>query len=374
MAGPAGIERIVPSPMTVALVTNYIPAYRTPLYAVLAERLGVEVYCFGGEGSYVPASQRDLDRQLANAPFPAHRLEHQRDAFGLPGGHDAVIAAVTGRVALPAAYLGARRRRLPFVLWSSLWGHPRTAAHLLSFPLMRRIYRKADGVLTYGPHVSRYVERYRGMKGNVIVAPQAVEPELFGRAVSTAETAAWRADVGIGDSRLVLFVGRLVEEKGVDVLAGAWLRLGRSDARLCLVGEGEQDAWDSDVVFTGRMDRERLPVAYAAADIVVVPSIATPRFLEPWCLVCNEAMSQGCAVVASTAVGAAAGGLVRHDETGVVVPPGDATALAGALDRLLDDASLRARLGREAKAEVASYTYEAAADSFSRALAAAGLH
>jgi glycosyltransferase involved in cell wall biosynthesis len=364
--------------MAVALVTNYIPPYRVPLYRLLAERLGVQVYCFGGGGSYVPASQRDLEQQLANAPFPAHRLERQRNAFGLARAHDAVISSVAGRVALPAAYFGARRARRPFLLWCSLWRHPRTAPHLLSFPLMRRIYGKADAVITYGDHVSDYVERYRGENRNVFVAPQAVEPELFGRAVSAAEIASWRADLGLGDARLVLFVGRLVEAKGIRVLADAWRSAQRRDALLCLVGERDGEAGPrnvgSNVVVAGRIERGRLPVAYAAADVVVVPSIATAKFLEPWGLVCNEAMSQACAVIATTAVGAAAGGLVRDGQTGVVVPAGDAVALAGAINRLLDDAPLRARLGREAKAEVAKYTYEAAADAFSRALAAAGVH
>jgi glycosyltransferase involved in cell wall biosynthesis len=363
--------------MAIALVTNYIPPYRVPLYRLLAERLGVEVYCFGGEGSYVPASQRDLERQLENAPFPAHRLERQRDAFALAGTNDAVIASVAGRVALPAAYFGARRKRRPFVLWSSLWRHPRTAAHILSFPLMRRIYRNADAVITYGEHVNHYVEGYRGENKGVFAAPQAVEPELFGRLVSAAEIAAWRADLGLGDARLVLFVGRLVDEKGIRILAEAWRRAQRHDARLCLVGESDGQGGPrnlgSDVVLAGRMQREQLPVAYAAADVVVVPSIATARFLEPWGLVCNEAMCQGCAVVATTAVGAAAGGLVRDGETGVVVPAGDPAALAGAIDRLLDDPSFRSRLGRQAKVEVAAYTHEAAADAFSRALAAAGV-
>jgi glycosyltransferase involved in cell wall biosynthesis len=363
--------------MAVALVTNYIPPYRAPLYSRLAERLEVEVHCFGGEGHYVPASLRDLDRQLAEAPFPAHRLAHQRDAYRLATTHDAVIAGVAGRVAVPAAYLGARRARRPFVLWSSLWRHPRTGAHVLSFPLMRHIYRTADAVLTYGPHVSEYVKSHRGEDGSVFVAPQAIEPEIFGRQVAAAETAAWRTDLGIGDARLVLFVGRLVEDKGVGVLADAWARAEHRGARLCLVGEGERPlrgGFGSDVVMAGRMPRERLPIAYAAADVAVVPSIATRRFLEPWGLVCNEAMSQGCAVVATTAVGAAAGGLVRDGETGIVVRAGDAPALASALDRLLEDASLRTRLSRAAKTEVAKYSYDAAADAFAGALAAAGLH
>jgi glycosyltransferase involved in cell wall biosynthesis len=334
----------------------------------------MEVYCFGGESHFLSDAIRDLESQVTNAPFPAHLLEHQRDAFGLGKRHDAVISSLVGRVALPAAYFGARRRDRPFLLWASMWRHPRTPAHLASFPLVRHIYRRADAVLTYGPHVSDYVTRYRGNTNGVIVAPQAVEPEIFGRHVSVHEVSAWREDHGLGDGPLVLFVGRLVEDKGVAVLSDAW-RLVRADhAVLGIVGESDgarEWGFGESVVFTGRLERERLPVAYAAADIVVVPSIETPRFLEPWGLVCNEAMSQACPVIAATAVGAAAGGLVRDVETGLVVPTGNPAALARAIERLLDDAGLRHRLGSNAREAVAEYSYERAADAFAAALTTA---
>jgi glycosyltransferase involved in cell wall biosynthesis len=354
----------------VALVTNYLPPYRLPLYRLLAERLGVEVHCFGGEGHFVPEALRNLDDQLEAADFPAYSLTYQRDAFALARDYEAVIASLVGKVAVPAAFFGARRHGRPFVLWASLWRHPRTPGHVASFPLMRHIYRRSDSVLTYGPHVSEYVERHRGTAEGVIVAPQAVEPEVFGRTVPAAEIAAWRADLGLGDVPLVLFVGRLVEEKGVGVLTEAWRRLG-GNAALCLVGDqtaGLNWGFGTEVVWAGRLERERLPVAYAAADVVVMPSIATRRFLEPWGLVCNEAMMQGTPVIASTAVGAAAGGLVRDGETGLVVEAGDASALANAIERLLGDAPLRRRLGEQGREAVAEYTYERAAAAFGDAL------
>jgi glycosyltransferase involved in cell wall biosynthesis len=359
--------------MSVALVTNYLPPYRVPLYRMLAERHGVEVYCFGGEAHYVPASLRDLDRQISDAPFPAHRLERQRDAEELAAGHDAVIAALAGRVAVPAAWRGARRAQRPFILWASLWRHPLTLAHQLSFPLMRRIYRKSDAVLTYGPHVSRYVARYR-RAGKVFVAPQAVEPEVFGRTVAPDEAAAWRDEAGVPPGvPLAMFAGRLEREKGVETLLRAWRRLGRDGAALCVAGEGplleraRSEAPDG-VLFPGRIERERLAAAYAAADFLVVPSIATRRFLEPWGLVCNEAMMQGRPVIASAAVGAVPGGLVVHGANGLVVRPGDDRELAEAMALLIDDEPLRERLGSLARAAVAEYTYERAAAAFGDAL------
>jgi glycosyltransferase involved in cell wall biosynthesis len=120
--------------------------------------------------------------------------------------------------------------------------------------------------------------------------------------------------------------------------------------------------------------RSGLATAYAAAACSVLASVPTPRFTEPWGLVCNESMHQGTPVVTSDAVGAAAGGLVRDGATGLVVPAGDAGALAATIDRLLTDGALRERLGSAGREAVRPYTYDAMADAFARALSAAGVH
>jgi glycosyltransferase involved in cell wall biosynthesis len=75
-------------------------------------------------------------------------------------------------------------------------------------------------------------------------------------------------------------------------------------------------------------------------------------------------------VIATDAVGAAAGGLVRHEHTGLIVPAGDVRALRAAIHRLHDDAELRHRLGENGRRAVAEYSFDAWAQGMSRALAA----
>jgi glycosyltransferase involved in cell wall biosynthesis len=151
----------------------------------------------------------------------------------------------------------------------------------------------------------------------------------------------------------------------------------RPAAILCIVGDGplhdrlRREA-PPGVVFAGRMPREQLPVAYAACQTLVVPSIATRRFLEPWGLVCNEAMMQSRPVIGSGAVGAVVGGLVHHGATGLAFRAGNAQDLAGTIQQMLDDHELRERLGRLAGVKVAEYSYPAAADAFGAALRAVG--
>jgi glycosyltransferase involved in cell wall biosynthesis len=360
--------------MPIALITTYLAPYRVPLFELLAQRHGVEVLCFGGGQRYVPSWLADLDAQLAAAPFPARRLDGPRDAATLGRRYETVIAPFAGGAILPVSYAGARRYRRGFVLWASVWSQPRSVAHAVALPATRHIYRHADAVVAYGEHARRFVAGIRGRDDDVFVAPQSVEPELFGRSVAAEEIAAFRSRFEIPDGPVVLYVGRLVPEKGVDVLLDAWRAAEPDRATLVLIGDGpllEAGRMTPGTLALGPLPRAELPIAYAASRFVVVPSIPTPRFREPWGLVVNEAMHQGRPVIATETVGAAAGGLVRDGETGLVIPSGDAGALTRAMERLLDDAALRERLGEAARTAVAAYTYEAMAAAFDRALAIA---
>jgi glycosyltransferase involved in cell wall biosynthesis len=376
MARPAlcspGPSLATSGPVAIALLTTYLSDYRVPLFKALAERHDTEVLCYGRGERYAPPWFRDLDAQLANAPFPARRLNGISEALDIGRHHHAVIAPFAGGALLPAAYAGARRHHKTFILWASVWAQPRSLAHAVALPATRHIYRHADAVIAYGEHVRRFVARVRGRDDDVFVAPQAVEPALFARHVDPSEIADFRTQHDLGEGPLVLYVGRLVAAKGALVLADAWPRV-ESDATLVLIGEGPAAAALRPLPRTrliGPLPRAALPPAYAAAELALLPSIPTPRFREPWGLVCNEAMHQGRPVIGTTSVGAVAGRLVRHDETGWVVPPRDPVALAQAIDRVLGDGALRARLGAAAREAVRPYTYDAMLTAFERALRA----
>jgi len=361
--------------VAIAILTTYLSDYRLPLYRLLAQRHDAEVLCYGGGERYAPAWFADLDAQLAAADFPARRLRGRGEALTLGRRYEAVIAPFAGGALLPAAYAGAHRFGTPFVFWASIWHQPRSVAHALALPATRRIFRHSEAVLAYGEHVRRFVASIRGRDSDVFVAPQSVEPELFRRAVSAEEVRAFRTAHGLGDGPLVLYAGRLVAEKGVDVIADAWPEVG-DEATLVVVGDGPlagRVAALPRARVLGPLPRPQLPAAYAASAVALLPSIPTPRFKEPWGLVCNEAFEQARPMIATTAVGAVAGGLVRDGETGLVIAPGDPAALARAIYLVLEDGGLRERLGAAARDAVQPYTYQAMADAFDRALAAAGV-
>ena len=341
-------------PRPACLVTNVVSHYRAEPFALLCEAEDVEVIAWGHRGPAPEGVRLRVPTQRGAARLAAS------------GRYRAVICGMSGRLALPASYLGARRARVPFVLWATIWAHPRTAAHALSWLPTRYLYRHADAVATYGPHVSAYVAARRGRDDDVFVATQAAAPLHFAPAEPAASST---------ERPQFLFVGRFEHEKGVDVLLEAWRQSGLDgEAELVFVGDGPLRARIESAGATalGQVEQRELPALYAAADALVLPSIATATFREPWGLVANEAMHQGTPVVASDAVGAVAGGLVRDGRNGLVFPAGDAGALAVRLETLARNPELRDALGTAAAKDVAPYTPQAWVRGMQQALAAVG--
>lgn len=341
----------------VLFLTGHVPADRHGALRELHARQPIELALYGGPHAHgaPPAPPPD--------DIPHRQVRQAEVATLVAGGrYAAVVAGTGGRLALPAAFAAAGARRLPFVFWAALWRTPRTAAHLAAYPLMLAIYRNAAAVVTYGEHVSGYVAA-RGAR-NVHIAPQSVDNDFW--------AAAGRPDARQPGPLRALFVGRPAPAKGLPTLLEAWRASGlaATGATLTLVGGSAPPMLDGTQA-VGRVDRPALRNFYAASDVLVVPSVATRHFLEPWGLVANEAMNQATAIISTKAVGAAAGGLVRDNRNGLVVPAGDAPALAAALRHLAGDLPLTARLGRAGSRDVRAFSHQAWADGFATALRSA---
>ena len=339
----------------VLFVTNHVPPDRAGAFAALHERVGLELALFGGRSHHATGGVED--------PGVPHRHVTQREVHALAasGRYRAVVAGTAGRVALPAAWLGARRARVPFVLWSALWAEMTTPAHVLARPLMAAIYRDADAVVTYGPHVAAFARAHGARR--VEIAPQAVDNAFWSAPAAAPERPA---------PFTVLFVGRAGPREGRRrarrgvARRRARPRRGGARPRRRRPRRPLGRPRDSGC---GRVEPRKPAQLLRRRDVLVIPSIPSRRFVEPWGLVANEAMNQHCAVIATDAVGAAAGGLVRHEANGLVVPAGDSAALGAAIRRLHDDPALRARLAEEGARAVTAYTYEAWAAGFAAALA-----
>ena len=198
----------------------------------------------------------------------------------------------------------------------------------------------------------------------IAIAPNAVDLSIFGDAVAAAKAAGrseLRARLGLTEgSCVVLSVGRLDPEKGIDVLldAAASLHAAGSTATVVIVGGGSLEgelraAAGANVRFTGALDRDALVPWYAAADVFVLPSRS-----EQWGMVLNEAAAAGLPIVATEAAGAA-WDLVDDGTSGFRIPVGDAASLAQALAELAADSGFRERAGDRSRTLAAGHTADA---------------
>ena len=259
----------------------------------------------------------------------------------------------TGELSLLAARL--TRKALPRIVvtyhsdFVGVSGFKRTMVRPYA-ELTRRFLQQVDAVLVSSPELARRSSPLREVGDKVRVVPFGIDPgPLAANAERVGRAGSLRRLYG---TPLVLFVGRLVPYKGVDVLLRAWPYV---DASLILVGDGplrpalqrQADALGvaARVHFVGRLDDEDLAAAFHAADVFVLPSVTRN---EAFGLVQLEAHACGVPVV-STDLPTGVPFANRHGISGLIVPPGDVAALAAALSLLVEDEGLRRRLGEGAR-------------------------
>ncbi len=213
------------------------------------------------------------------------------------------------------------------------------------------------------------------------IAPGISEPRLIPMGISTTRpdqrrTAVLRMKYRENSGPLLIFVGRLVQEKGIDDLLRAVAQIQKkiADVKLLIVGEGqlhkqlEKLAHKIDivdrVVFTGWIEPADVPNFLAAADIFIGPSKQTPDGrVEAQGLTFLEAMFAGTPVIA-TAIGGITD-TVRHEETGLLVPENSPGEIAESVLRLDKNRMLRDHLVAQASKLVSQFSREVSAANFS---------
>ena len=238
--------------------------------------------CSAGARTTRPRPSRD-----PGVPAPADR--RSADVMRSPpaGDYRAVVCGTAGRIALPGRLAGARRAGVPFVLWSALWAHPRSPAHLAGSRRCAAIYRDADAVVAYGPHVAGVRPAQRGA-ARPRCAPGGRRRRSGARRATRPP--AWRR------ARISpLFVGRRRGRQGPGRAAGRVASAPgspRPTARSRSSASGDGCRSEPGSHRTGVCARNPADL-YRRRTFVVMPSSRTSTFREPWGLVANEAMHAG---------------------------------------------------------------------------------
>lgn len=225
-------------------------------------------------------------------------------------------------------------------------------------PLQALMLRRAARVVVTSEALREQSPTLARIRDRCVVVPLGVDVEWL-RAAPPAEVRNWTVRLG---ERFLLFVGRLVYYKGLDVLLEA---LVGTQLQLVVVGDGPMRArWErrtaelqllERVRFLGAIDDVALRAIYHASTALVLPSTAAS---ETFGLVQLEAMACGKPVVAARASGGVASVHVEG-ETGLLVPPGDARALRAALVRVWTDPEWADALGSAGRSRVEAFFHGA---------------
>jgi glycosyltransferase involved in cell wall biosynthesis len=211
------------------------------------------------------------------------------------------------------------------------------------------LVRRVDGVIGVSRsilEIYRDAERIPADRARVVYSvppPRAPAPP--------ADRGAQLAALGLPDRPVVLYVGKLSPGKGYPVFAEAARLAARRNPEACFVAVGEGEplggAGDAPVLRLGSRPHAAVEALYDVADVVVHPAV----WPEPFSRVPLEAAAHGLPVVGTRIGGTPEA--VEDKVTGLLVDRGDAQALAHAIEQLLADPDLRARLGRQAADVVA---------------------
>jgi glycogen(starch) synthase len=233
-----------------------------------------------------------------------------------------------------------------------------TALHVAGGSMERRAINRADAVITLTERTAALMVADGLAVDRVSVVPSGYEPRLFADVAPDPEVAALAG-------RRVLYVGRLHPQKDVGTLVRAAAQLRTRHARVVIVGDGPErpmlertvrdlGLYDA-VTLLGAVPHWRVPAVLAAGDVLAMPS----RY-EELGSVLIEAMRAGLPVVASRTGGIP--DLVSDGETGLLVPPGDPASMALALDRILGDPPLAARMRSNARLRAELFRWDALAE------------
>jgi glycosyltransferase involved in cell wall biosynthesis len=278
--------------------------------------------------------------------------------------HDVDVVNPHGYKADLYAYAAVWSTRTALVATVHNWPSRRLSMRTYAV-LDRLVLKRFDKIIGVSEVPLNILRRSRVAPNKIATIPNGVDVERFDLAAPSL-----RNEIASDEAVLVGFVGRLVPDKGGEVLlrAAQQVLAVRPRIKFVFVGDGpSRKPWetlarqldiDKHVVFVGA--RRDMPGVYSSLDIVVLPS-----FVEslPMCLL--EGMAAGKPVIA-TRVGAVAR-ILTSEQIGLLVEPGHVDALAAAILRVVDDPELALRLGKNGRQHVAQhFSAEAMATNYLR--------
>jgi glycosyltransferase involved in cell wall biosynthesis len=250
------------------------------------------------------------------------------------------------------SFFVCKLRGKPLILWVGSTESEKSWRRTIFLPLVKIILTNTTAFLAYGTKAKKYLLSLGVDKEKIFIAYNTVDIDFFQEQsdIWRKQKAKIKKELGIKDKKVILFMGRLIWEKGLEflILAFKSLRPKIDNISLLIVGSGyKKQALENlikkekieDVILTPGVRYTETPKYYSIADILILPSVS-----ECWGLVVNEGMACGLPVLTSDKVGAGED-LIKHKENGFIFPAGNIKILSAYLEKILRSPFILKRMG-----------------------------
>ncbi len=378
-------NKFYPKVIKVALIHNIIAPYRIPLFEELARNPNIELFVYF-------TSESEKNREwIVNHNFsfnykilPKVTLNLGKETFYhinptiirelYNGKFDVIISAGYSSFTNQIAFFVAKSLNIPFILWSGSTENEHSLLRIISLPFVKYVVKRSDLFIAYGTNAKKYLVKLGASEEKVFISFNSVDTNFFKNAILDLKLNKndLKEKFGLNYKFVVLYVGQLIERKGIKYLLEAHKKLNRIyDVGLVIVGNGNEKSelieWTkinniNNVHIFDFVQKDALPCFYAVADIFVLPSSE-----EVWGLVLNEAMACGLPVISTNAVGASVD-LIKNEINGFIVEPKNEIQLYDSINKIFMDPALMNNMGIFSENIIRDITVENSSKAFSDAI------
>jgi len=373
----------------VVILSEIISPYRIPVFNALARHDGVDLHVVFLSETDAGLRQWRVYKDeihfsyevLPSARFRAGRasllLNWKLRSSLKKFAPEVIICGGYNYIASWEALWWARSHDAELILWAESNHYDARSGLEWVESLKAYFLSRCDRFVVPGRAAAQYLESLGSAAASISIAPNAVDNDWFRKQAEKARASDFQASefrrrLAL-PARFLLYVGRLVPEKGVFDLLEAYAELDpetRSTVGLAFAGDGPskselewraQDISPGAISFPGFLHREDLACMYALAEALILPTHS-----DTWGLVVNEAMACGLPVVVTSVAGCAID-LVNDGWNGYIVPLRDPEELRAAMGSLLQDSELRQKMSARSRERIRNYSPEACAQGLAAA-------
>ncbi len=353
--------------LRILFVTNFCPPYRLPVFEGLSKTHSVH-FVFTGE------NWTEIGRGKEAYGNLNYTICTDRFTFGnilLKGNYDILVINfpfLLSYISGLQAYCVAKLSRKKVIFWVEEWDNPATIGRKLAMPMLKYLTKRCDAIVVCGKAAEKHMLDYGAASQKIFTSPDS----------SFVEMPFDFKPIKLTPEFIILYLGRLVELKGVDYLIRAFSKLQKEvrTVKLVIVGDGPSKNYLERLITELGAKNIEFAVAtgskrsyyYASCNLFVLPSVWRHDHCEAWGLVINEAMQFGKPIITTDAVGSAPD-LVKNGVNGFVVRNSDAEALYEAIKRLAESPEIAKSMGQESEKIInEGYTYEKMIQGFDSAI------